>query len=96
MYLYHFKTSQGKVSQGTSLKELIFLSEIPDFHIIVKDDGLGVLDVAKGGDIKHHPFIVVGIASNLEPTFILCFEGTFSLLHTIQSLKAMQYAWKIT
>ena len=64
----HFKSSQREVSQSSSIKHLILPLQVPDGDVIVKDDGLCLLDVAQGGDIKHHAAHVVGVTSNLEVT----------------------------
>ena len=45
---HHFKSSKRKVSKSSSIKYLIFPLEVPDYDVIVKDDGLCLLDVAQG------------------------------------------------
>ena len=62
---HHFKSSKRKVSKSSSIKYLIFSLEVPDCDVIVKDDGLCLLDVAQGGHVKHHPALVIRVTANL-------------------------------
>ena len=41
------------------------LFEVFDHDLIVKYDGLGVLNVPQGGYIKHHAAHVIGVATDL-------------------------------
>ena len=62
---YHLKASQRKVSQLSILQYCVLRWETVDGDLIVQDDGLGALDVAKGGHREHHPAVVIGITTNL-------------------------------
>ena len=68
---YHFKAGKRKISESAGIEHLVAPPQILDVYGVVEDDRLGVLDVAKGGHVEHHPHIVVGIAANLEIIFIL-------------------------
>ena len=35
-------------------------------YLIIECDGLGLLDIAQGGHIKHHPVHIVGVTSDLS------------------------------
>ena len=63
---YHFKTSQWEVSKCSRVKELIIGLQLLNVDRIVKDDGLRLLDVAKGGDVKLHPAHVIRVTPDLE------------------------------
>ena len=56
---HHFKSSKRKVSKCSSIKYLIFPLKVSDCDIVVKDDGLCLLDVAEGGHVKHHAALVI-------------------------------------
>ena len=77
---HHFKASQWKISKSSSLKYSVILLQVLDNDLIVQDDGLGILDVAQGGDIEHHAAHVVGVAANLQIK-LLPYLNKASLIH---------------
>ena len=67
---YHFKAGQREISESSRIKHLIVSPQVLDVDGIVQDDGLSVLDVAKGWHVEHHPAHVIRIAANLDIIFI--------------------------
>ena len=62
---HHFKASKRKVSQSTAIEKLVLFLEIIDGNFVVECDGLRLLDVAQGGNIKHHPTHIIRVTPDL-------------------------------
>ena len=63
---HHFKTSQREIAESPGFENPVTFLEVLDRDLVVKDDGLSVLNVTERGDIKHHSVHVIGVTSNLN------------------------------
>ena len=63
---HHFKSSQRKVAESSSIKHFVLLQKIVDIDLVVHHYWLIPLYVAQGGHVEHHAGQVVRVAAHLE------------------------------
>ena len=65
----HLETCEGILSESTRIKELVRSLQILDGDVVVENNRLRFLDVAKRRHVEHHSSHVVRVAPYLKLSF---------------------------